>query len=134
MRIRCENYAIPGSCAAHIHSGQKNLNSSARLPMGVAAMPASMRSSSYACCLRRAAVEGVVTEMPPAPPPLDAWTAVPAMASGAGALTRDDGGRRFPAHDPRLGAPSTARNEAPQPMWNGRSGTTLLSCNRLQIN
>ena len=132
MRIRCENYAIPGSCAAHIHSGQKNLNSSARAPMGVAAMPASMRSSSYACCLRRAAAEGVVTEMPPAP--LDAWT-VPAMPSGpAGALTRDGGGRRLPAHDPRLGAPSTARNEAPQPMWNGRSGTTLLSCNRLQIN
>ena len=82
-------------------------------------MPAS--SSSYACCLRRAAAEGVVTEMSPAPPPLDAW-AVPAMPSGlAGALIRD-GGRRLPAHDPLLGgAPSAGRrSEAPQPIWRNR--------------
>ena len=90
--------------------------------MGVAAMPASLRSSSYACCLRRA---GVVTEMPPAPP-----RTVPAMPSGfAGALIRDGGA--LPAHDLLLGgAPSAARNEAPQPM----SGTGALGsvCYSLQ--
>ena len=84
--------------------------------MGVAAMPASMRSTSYACWLCRAAAEGVVTKMPLAPaagaaPPVD----VPAVPAGlVGALVRD-GARRLPVH-PLLGGPPSAWNETPQPI------------------
>ena len=85
--------------------------------MGVAAMPASMRSSSYACWLCRAAAEGVVTKMPLAPaagaaPP----EVVPAVPAGlVGALVRD-GARRLPVHPLLGGTPSATGNEAPQPI------------------
>ena len=86
--------------------------------MGVAAMPASMRSSSYACWLCRAAAEGVVTKMPLAPaagaaPP----EGVPAVPAGlVGALVRD-GARRLPVHPLLGGTPSATGNEAPQPIF-----------------
>ena len=79
-----------------------------------------------ACCLRRA---GVVTEMPPAPPPLDAWT-VPAMPSGlAGVLIRDAVAAgaliRDAAHDPLLGGAPSAASEAAQPMSRTEGTTTV---------
>lgn len=101
-----------------MQSGQKNLNSSAAGPTGVAAMPASMRSPSYACWLCRAAAVGVVTRMPMllalaagAPPPV-----VGEPAELAEALIRD-GGRRLP-HPLLGGMPSAAGrlSEAPQPI------------------
>eukprot|EP00964_Phaeocystis_antarctica_P021888 scaffold12160_cov60-Phaeocystis_antarctica.AAC.12 len=101
-----------------MQSGQKNLNSSAAGPTGVAAMPASMRSPSYACWLCRAAAVGVVTRMPMllalaagAPP-----SVVGEPAELAGALIRD-GGRRLP-HPLLGGMPSAAGrlSEAPQPI------------------
>ena len=85
--------------------------------MGVAAMPASMRSSSYACWLCRAAAEGVVTKMPVAPaagaaPP----EGVPAVPAGlVGALVRD--GARRSVHPLLDGTPSATGNEAPQPIF-----------------
>ena len=82
--------------------------------MGVAAMPASMRSTSYACWLCRAAAEGVVTKMPLAPaagvePPVD----VPAGPAGlVGALVRD-GARRLPVHPLRGGTPAATDEAQP---------------------
>ena len=112
----------------------KGTRGRARAPAAARAAGAGARSAEagarrgYACCLRRA---GVVTEMPPAPP-----RTVPAMPSGfAGALIRDGGA--LPAHDLLLGgAPSAARNEAPQPMSGtgalGRTSVIRCVCYSLQ--